>query len=259
MTDNIYLLLIIGMFGSALFVFSFIFINIRNRNSLQRKKRELQKAIMRHQEDLLYAAINSQEEERKRIGTDLHDEVGSALSTMRIYIQHFTEQQQAGPASEFGNRCKMMIDTIIHNTRNIAHDLSPFTSGVYNILDALEDLCDKVNLSGKPHMSLSCSDENIFNKLEPAHSLALYRVICELVKNTITHADAGNILIKIREEGRILYLQYKDDGKGLTTSSDWKGMGINNIESRLSMIGAVFSIQTTPGKGFEFEIKIPVK
>src|SRR6185503_18818322 len=68
--DNIYLLLLIGMVGSALLVVSFILINIRNRNKLLRNQRKAHEAALQHQVDLLHATINSQEEERKRIGTD---------------------------------------------------------------------------------------------------------------------------------------------------------------------------------------------
>src|SRR5687767_11363040 len=100
--DNIYLLLIIGMFGTVLLVVIFILINIRSKNKLLRQQRKTQEAALQHQKDLLHATINSQEEERKRIGSDLHDEVGSALSTLRMYIQKFTDEREAAKTSEFG-------------------------------------------------------------------------------------------------------------------------------------------------------------
>jgi signal transduction histidine kinase len=257
--DNIYLLIIIGMFGSALLVVSFILINIRNRNKLLRQQRKATEAAVQHQKDLLYATINSQEEERKRIGSDLHDEVGSALSTLRMYIQKFTEENESAKTTEFGTKSKSMIDSIITNTRNISHDLSPITGGVYSIMDALEDLCSQVNLSGKPEISLSVSGEDILSKLDPNHALALYRVIRELIKNTITHAQANSIMIDITEENRNPVIMYKDDGKGMEKTSIQKGMGLNNIESRLSLIGATYTINTAPGKGFEISIYVPVK
>ena len=257
--DNIYLLIIIGMFGSALLVVSFILINIRNRNKLLRQQKNATKAAIQHQKELLYATINSQEEERKRIGSDLHDEVGSALSTLRMYIQKFTEENEAAKSTEFGTKSKSMIDSIITNTRNISHDLSPITGGAYSIMDALEDLCSQVNLSGKPEISLSVSGDDVLSNLDPNHALALYRVIRELIKNTITHAQANSIMIDITDENRNLVIMYKDDGKGMEKSSVQKGMGLNNIESRLSLIGASNTINTAPGKGFEISIYVPVK
>lgn len=257
--DNIYLLIIIGMFGTALLVISFILINIRNRNKLLRQQRKANDAAIQHQKDLLHATITSQEEERKRIGSDLHDEVGSALSTLRIYIQKFTEENPVANTTEFSTQSKSMIDSIITNTRNISHDLSPITGGAYSIMDALEDLCSQVNLSGKPEISLSVSREDILSQLDPNHALALYRVIRELIKNTITHAQANSIIIDITEEDGQFLILYKDDGKGMVKTMRHKGMGMNNIESRLNMIGANYNINTAPGKGFEISIRVPAK
>ena len=258
-TDNIYLLLIIGMFGTALLVVSFILINIRNRNKLLRQQRKAHEAAIQHQKELLHATINSQEEERKRIGSDLHDEVGSALSTLRMYIQKFTDEPDAGKPSEFGIKSRSMIDSIITNTRNISHDLSPITGGAYGLGDALEDHCDQVNEAGKLEISLSIANENILNQLNLTHALALYRVIRELIKNTVTHAEAKHIAIDFKDNAGQLYLTYKDDGKGMEKTTSQKGMGMNNIESRLGMIGASYEIHTGPGSGFEIAIRVPIK
>jgi len=257
--DNIYLLLIIGMFGTVLLVVIFILINIRNRNILLRQRRKTDEAELRYQKDLLHAAINSQEEERKRIGSDLHDEVGSALSTLRMYIQKFTDEPDAGKTSEFGIKSRSMIDSIITKTRNISHDLSPITGDAYGLSDALEDHCDQVNEAGKLEISLSIANENILNQLNLTHALALYRVIRELIKNTVTHAEAKHIVIDFKDKDGQLYLTYKDDGKGMEKTTVQKGMGMNNIESRLGMIGASYDIHTSPGRGFEIAIRVPIK
>ena len=257
--DNIYLLLIIGMFGTILLVIIFILINVRNRNKLLRQQRKAQEDALQHQKNLLHATINSQEAERKRIGSDLHDEVGSALSTLRMYIQKFAEENEAARLTEFGSRSKSMIDLIITNTRNISHDLSPITGGAYGIMDALEDFCSQVNLGSKPHISLSFSREDILNQLDLNHALALYRVIGELVKNTQIHAGSNTIEIDISETNNLLLINYKDDGKGMDNTINRKGMGMNNIESRLGMTGASYTITTARGEGFQMTISIPRK
>jgi signal transduction histidine kinase len=257
--DNTYLLMIIGMFGSALLVVSFILINIRNRNKLLRHQRKAQESALQHQVDLLHATINSQEEERKRIGIDLHDEVGSALSTLRMYIQRITEEKDSAKAEELRTRSKDLIDNIIINTRNIAHDLSPITDGAYNIMDALEDLCSLVNQAGKPEIQFTFSRENILSHLDLNHALALYRVIRELIKNTITHANARFIYIDIKDDDGEIILTYRDDGKGFLQQDAPRGMGMNNIESRLAMIRSSWQIATAPGQGFEIAVRLPAK
>jgi len=257
--DNIAILVIIGMLGTILFVFSFMLIYIRNRNKILRQQRKIQEAELIHQKELLQSVITSQEAERKRIGSDLHDEVGSALSTLRMHIQKFTDEAGAEKMTEFGTKSRSMIDSIITNTRNISHDLSPITGGAYGLADALEDYCEQVNETGKMEVSLSFSNENILNQLNLTHALALYRVIRELIKNTITHAEAKHIVIDFTDKEGQLYVTYKDDGKGMGKTTGHKGMGMNNIESRLGMIGAGYEIKTAPGKGFEIAIQVPVK
>ena len=148
-----------------------------------------------------------------------------------------------------------MIDNIITNTRNISHDLSPLTGGAYGLIDALEDYCDQLNNSGKIEISLSFSSEEILSRLNLKHALAIYRVIRELINNTIKHAAAKHITIDFTERDDQLFLLYKDDGKGMEKNTINKGMGMNNIESRLGMIGATYEINTAPGNGFEITIQ----
>jgi signal transduction histidine kinase len=88
-TDNIYILVILGMAGTFLLVVSFIFFSMRNQNKLLRQRQHFQQAQIEHQKELLRAVIESQEAERKRIGQDLHDDVGTTVSGLRLLIEMF--------------------------------------------------------------------------------------------------------------------------------------------------------------------------
>src|SRR5688572_16798827 len=147
MTDNIHLLVIIAMVGAAFLVVSFILIVIYNNNKLLKQKRKMQEAELNHQKDLLYAVIDSQEKERQRIGMDLHDEVGSSLSSLRMIMEGFIEKVKDKPDAEtFCTQSKKIIDDVITNVRAISHDLSPLGKGTYDFTDALKDLQDRINL-----------------------------------------------------------------------------------------------------------------
>ena len=149
-TDNIYFLVAIAMIGTAFLVLSFILIIIYNSNKLLKQKRKLQEAEINYQKELLYAVIDSQEKERQRIGMDLHDEVGSSLSSLRMIMENFIEKVKGIPESDsFCTQSKSIIDGVITNVRNISHDLSPLGKGTYDFMDALEDLKDRVNRTGK--------------------------------------------------------------------------------------------------------------
>lgn len=259
---NIYLYVICGMFGSFLLCIGLILLYVKYRKNILQKQYQLKATEVQYQKDLLKAVINSQEEERKRIGMDLHDEVGSKLSLLRLIIETFTDKNtEALSAPQFSQKCKSTIDEVINNVRNISHNLSPILQGVYELLDALEDFCDELNRSGKIHIAINVEPtaENI--RLEHFTKLSLYRVITELVNNTIKHAEAKNVSIDFSLTDNIYSILFADDGKGLqeNTAAVKKGIGFKNMESRLDSIGAEYNIRSQEGRGFEMRIDLPVK
>ena len=245
------------MIGSVFLVVSFIFLIIYNNNKLLKQKRKLQEAEINYQKELLYAVIDSQEKERQRIGMDLHDEVGATLSALRMIIEDFTDRATAIPESlSFCKQSKSIIDAVISSIRNISHDLSPLGKGSDNFTDALEDLKDRVEQSGKIRMDFQ-KELNHIPVLANTTSLALYRVFAELINNTIKHARAENILLIIREEDGQLSFHYKDNGIGIQNMGIIKrGIGMRNIESRLRMINAHFTIKEENKNGFEMMIHL---
>jgi signal transduction histidine kinase len=257
-TDNIPLLVILAMTGTGLLVISFILLYIRNQNKLLIQKKKLQESEIKYQKELLHAVITSQEQERKRIGMDLHDEVGSALASLRMIVGNFARNDGAVPGAEsFHQQCKRIIDRVITDVRNISHNLSPLTKGVYGFTDALEDLCDNINQSGKIQVSLQLNANGALSGLDDTAALALYRVLAELINNTIKHAQAENIHIVFSATGNQVVIDYADDGKGLPVFAGTvtRGMGMRNIESRLGIIGAGYTLKNE-NRGFEIQIRL---
>jgi len=241
LTDNIYVLVIMAMIGLSLLAGAFVFIQAAARNRIWRQQQKLLDAHIHHQQELLHAIISSQEEERKRIGMDLHDSVSSTLSALRMMIVKLTRENGPKPASPLGNECKQIIDRVITDVRDIAHNLSPPLGSAYFLHDVLEDLGERVNRSEKIGMALQLCETSILEQLNPMVSLALYRVLTELVNNTIRHAGAQQINILFTAMNNQLHIEYRDDGIGMTRSTR-AGMGPHNIESRLSYIGAAYTI-----------------
>jgi signal transduction histidine kinase len=244
LNDNFYVLIIIAMTGASLLVVLFILLQIRGQNKLLRQQKKLQEVELNHRKELLHAIILSQEKERSRIGMDLHDEVGTVLSSLRMTVEN--------------SHHKSTIDKVIANVRSIAHSLSPFTKGVYGLTDALEDLCDHVNQSEKVRVSLYYPSDGTLPLLHDSTALALYRVISECINNTLKHAHARSIELSLVPDGGYLVIDYKDDGIGLGADSG-KGMGMRNIESRLEMIGAAFTMSDKGYKGFRLQIRTSIQ
>ena len=273
LTDNIYVLVIMAMVGMSMLAGAFVLIQILARNKIWMEKKKLLDAQILHQKELLHAIISSQEDERKRIGMDLHDSVSSTLSGLRMMIAKLVQPSSSNAtATQLGHECKKIIDQVIGDVRDISHDLSPPIGSAYFLSDVLEDLCDRINRSGEISMILQLPENGSADTPDATVSLALYRVFTELVNNTIRHADATQIHIIVVVSNSEMIIEYKDNGVGMAKGAA-RGMGLNNIESRLSYIGAGYMINTTennkPGirkadmedklhKGFSIIIRLPV-
>jgi signal transduction histidine kinase len=231
---------------------------MRNQNKILRQKRKMQDAEIAHQKDLLQSVISSQEAERKRIGMDLHDEVGAALSTLRIKIE-----RSAGESEKTGDQAaiyKSDIDKIIDNMRNISHSLSPRISGNFGFYDAIHELSDGVNRSGKINMSVHFDENKLPVFANEQAPMALYRVIAELVNNSLKHAAAKHIQLTIDRVESKMNIIYNDDGIGVSIKPGLQlnGMGMRNIESRLGIIGAEWKIQKPENGGYGMVISVPL-
>jgi signal transduction histidine kinase len=258
MNDNIYILIIISIAGIFLIITGFILLQVRNQNKLLQKQKQIAAAEITHQRSLLQAVITSQEAERKRIGMDLHDEVGAALSTLRIKIESNAGDTAAG--NELTANYKLDIDRIITNMRNISHSLSPRISGNFGFYDAIHELSDRVNNSGKINVVVDFDEQQLPVFTNEHAPMALYRVLSELINNTLKHASASLIEITINVAPNEMKIIYSDNGKGILQNPaiPAKGMGIQNIESRLSIIGAEWQIQIPGTGGYGMMISVPL-
>jgi|GEM_PF-274818 len=259
--DNIAVLLAIGTAGMLILAVSVIFMHTRNQNRLLKQKEQAQEAELKHQKVLLNAVINSQEAERKRIGQDLHDDIGAALSGLRLMIELYqpADTEREGFVN-FRSNTKETIDTIVAELRHIAHHLSPSLLTLHGLNAALNKQLEFINRTNYLQGSIINDAPEVIRDLEIGTSTAIYRVLEELLNNTIKHAKATTIQINFVKQDNNLLIHYSDNGIGLPPQlvTNDKGMGMQNIESRLSVINATYQIINNPGKGFRIEIIYPI-
>jgi signal transduction histidine kinase len=251
-TDNIFLLVLFAMLGTFILAASFIFFFVRYQRNISKQKEAMQRAELEYGEQLLNATLLSQEEERKRIGRDLHDDVGASLSNLKMMM--------AQSADTSTTKHKPLIDNIINTVRNISHSLSPPGLDLFGLEFTLQELFDNFSASGILQLHFENKLGTALDALDKKSALALYRIIQELLNNTIKHADAKNVIINFFMEDDRPVMSYSDDGKGIPLATIKKsGMGMQNIEARLRMIQATFEITTGEGKGFFIKIVLPAK
>ncbi|SFD26679.1 Histidine kinase-, DNA gyrase B-, and HSP90-like ATPase [Chitinophaga sp. CF118] len=253
-TDNIYVLVIIAMTGTFILVISFLLLYVYNHNKILKQKQMLDQTEIAHQKKLMLTIFESQEEERKRIGGDLHDSVGAALSSLRLII----DSRDDFMLTSFKQDCKNIIDKVITDTRNIAHNLSPPTLSLYGLSEAITELADIACKSGTLEVIIDNQAEELLETLPHSISLGMYRVLEELMTNTLRHSFANTVHITFRATPEHLSIIYADNGIGYNEEDITKGMGLFNITNRLQIIDATHWISTGRGKGFRINILLKI-
>lgn len=259
--DNIYFLVVLGMAGTLLLAAGIVMFYIRYHRKMMRQQETLRQAELAHQGELMIAGIQSQEEERRRIGRDLHDGVGGALSNLRFVVSRIgnAKEQPAGHA-DTPEECKKMIDDIINNVRTISHNLSPPGLELFGLNYTIEELCYQTEKATGIGVELEDHCQEDAKSIPFTTSLSIYRVLQELMNNTVKHAQASGITVIMEMSENCLQIQYRDNGKGFdATLQQGKGMGMSNLESRLNMVKAVWHYSSSPGKGFDMQIKVPLE
>jgi two-component system, NarL family, sensor kinase len=246
-------LLVLVLSGGIVF---FIYIY---RRKLYRQKKSTKQMQQKLQFDLLQNNMELLETERKRVAADLHDGVGGKLSALRL---NMARMEKNPGNTELVNtvvvQSKELIDMIIEMTRRISHNIMPPDFEFYNLETAIEDLCDWINESSSIEMILSDkAAARITNRL---HQLAIYRIIQELLSNTIKHAAATTITISLFTQQQQLIIVYTDNGCGLDAELPEfkKGLGLKNIKDRVTLLKGTVEYNSSPGTGFECRIQLPI-
>ena len=217
-------------------------------------KKQIRNQEASHRKELSQVTFQVQEEERFRLGQNLHDDLGNSLAGLKLNLDMLPQDYRSGADfNEHKITCKLLIDTIIRKVRAISHNLSPVNLELYGLAAAVEDLAEAFTLSGKLEINIQNEAEEMIQSIQPSTALSLFRVLEELLTNTIRHAEAKKVLISFARSNASLIILYKDDGKGMDKACV-KGLGLYTINNRLHSINANYDIITSPDKGFLIEI-----
>jgi len=224
-------------------------------------RRKLMQEALRNQQILLEKTILTQEKERKRIAKDLHDEVGGKLNVANLYLQQLihptpysTEVQSASDG------ISDMLNAALAATRRISHDLLPPVLEEFGLEKALFDLAKNYSKADALTVLVEVKVDH-FPIASPMVELNLFRIIQELVSNSIRHGEARQLSIKLVGDQKTMFLRYEDDGKGFNATSELtnQGLGMKNIESRLQIIKGNWQYTSQPGEAFQADIKIDLR
>ncbi|WP_297096896.1 sensor histidine kinase [uncultured Draconibacterium sp.] len=246
--SEILLVYLIGTIGMLLLAGGIFFFFIAYQKRLLQKQLELNRVVQNQQEEIIKNTIQSQENERKRIARDLHDEVGAMLSVVKLTVGRIEKKAEEGKAKELATETKTYLDDVILQVRRISRSLLPPSLEKLGLYFALEELANWVNKSDQ--MAIECWKSGEQFRFDSKQELAVFRIVQELVNNAIKHAEATRILIDIRFAKQLVSLVVADNGKGFLLEEKMQtGLGLRNLESRSEMANAKFKMKSSPGKG----------
>lgn len=245
--NDFFMLITIGIVAMLLFAIGLIVVFFTSQRKLYQEK-------AMQQEALLFATIETQEKERKRIAKDLHDEIGAKLNVTLLNLGFLKRRIPNAPEVENSlQEIEVLLNTTVDITRRISHNLLPPILDAFGFVAAINELQESYE---KTEVRFDFEAEQATDRLEDKMiELNLFRVVQELVKNSILHGNAKHIQLKLITEP-VLTMIYQDNGKGFEVDQleKSKGLGTQNIESRLKMCGAQIVYESSIGQGLKATI-----
>lgn len=229
-------------------------LNQHFRKNLYKQKLAQQELKSHHQHELLRASIVAQEEERHRIATDLHDELGASLSITRMHLLQLEKKSGSEPLHDELKNIRGLVESALASMRRVSHELMPPQLATFGLSKTLEAVAHQIEQARGVRIHLQDYD----NALSWQQKLGLYRVSMELINNTLRHSGARNIWIGMKHVENSIQFHYYDDGVGLDEVTMGKGIGLKSIEARTSFLGGTMELGNGSKGGFEAVIVLPL-
>lgn len=250
---------IIKAFLFILFAFFSVFLTLVLFFYFSRKKIvkiavEKKNQEIHYQKEILQSVIQTQEEERMRIAQDLHDDISSKLNIVSLNT-HLLKTPNLSEAefAEITNNIVSLTKKALENSRRIAHDLLPPVFEKFGLHAAIEELV--LEISTAKNVQINYENELEFSALEVNKQLHIFRILQELLNNSMRHGKATSISITFVSKNHQNTCVYTDNGVGFNTNSGNKkrGIGMQNIESRVNFLGGNINVQSEINKGVQIE------
>lgn len=204
---------------------------------------------------ILTAVLRTEEKARSRFSKELHDGLGPLLSSARMSLSALAREERDAEQREIITNTTYVIDEAIRSLREISNNLSPHVLNDFGLARGVQNFIDKSAAMHdvKIRFTTNLRSERFDTDIE----VILYRVICELINNSLKHAACSSINLSLSLSGTCLALDYTDDGRGFNPEAMMDcGMGLSNISSRINSLGGSFAITSFKGKGMRATIRV---
>ncbi|HSB33088.1 MAG TPA: sensor histidine kinase [Nitrospirota bacterium] len=240
-----------------------------NKNLIQKiaERRKAEDALRKSQKQLRHLSsmiLTAQEEERRKISRELHDELGQSLTLVKFQLRSVERQlreDQGAVREECENTLKYM-NTVIENVRRLSRDLCPPILQDMGLTRALKPLADNFRNSYGIRLVVDAEDvDHLFPKNAQTN---IYRIVQEALTNIVKHSGAESARVVVRRGRGSVAIFIEDDGKGFRRAeaashdSQPRGLGLVSMEERVGMLGGSLSIWSEQGRGTRVSFSIPV-
>ncbi len=218
---------------------------------------KVEKDTRDHEKKVLNAVVQAEETERKRFANEIHDGLGPILSSIKMGLSVVKpgEYDQA-----VINNLQQAVHEAIATVREISNNLSPHILSNFGLSKAINNFICRLNMpdSLALHSEVDIADKRYESTVE----IVIYRVLCELINNTLCHSGAKNIDFSLYEEKSMLKLDYRDDGVGFDPQKNIEenraGAGYFNMISRVSSLKGDVVFDSQPNGGVDVKVRIPL-
>lgn len=241
----------------------FIFVFLLNRNLRQKQKLQQQRIIELETQQKLTATeavLKGEEQERTRLAKDLHDGLGGMLSGIKYSLSNMKGNLIMTPdnAQAF-ERSMDMLDSSIKEMRRVAHNMMPEALVKFGLDTALKDFCNEINQTGA--LSVNYQSIGLENEMiEQTTAVTIYRIVQELINNTLKHAAAKKAIVQVTKSDRHLSVTVEDDGRGFDINilKQALGIGWSNIQNRVEFLKGTLDVQSEKDRGTSVHIEMNV-
>ncbi|MEO5564977.1 MAG: sensor histidine kinase [Chitinophagaceae bacterium] len=255
---------LVGSVAALLIVVFLGYRNLRNRRQLASQQSEIQQQRIRELEkDKKLVAVDSmlkgQEEERSRLAKDLHDGLGGLLSGVKFSLSNMKDNLIVTPDNmAVFERSLDMIDTSIRELRRVAQNMMPEMLTKFGLDEALKDYCNTINATKL--ITVRYQSHGQLSGIDKSAEIIIYRIIQELLNNTMKHAGATEAFVQLIKEDSRLSVVVEDNGKGFDADllENNKGAGWTNIRSRVEYLRGRLDLHSEKGKGTLVNIEFSI-
>jgi len=207
---------------------------------------------------ILRAIIETQENERIRVGQNLHDSVGQKLVALKMFLESMALENPELKDSDVFKKSKDTIKNTYDELKNICFNIMPKTLETVGLKGAVKEFILQNQLKGSFEINFSI-DEN-FPKLDARLEIAIFRIVQEFVNNSMSHTNAQNINLTFKSSPHEALLILKDNGQGFDVKKAYSGSGngLKNMHSRVQSYNGIININSNINQGTEFVISLPL-